>query len=593
MKGLLTLCMILFLGTLCAESSPTLRALWARGVSENGGGSEICSVAADPAGNVYAVGDVGGSYSTVIDGVTLTPSENSMALILKYDSKGKLLWARLTKEKGPGGTRYLSVAVDAKGNAYAVGYVGPGEHQYGDAVSLKGMLGQNPLIVKYDPQGRAVWARGLAEDSVSAWDYEEGGGPSSRYSGAAVDREGGIYAVGNIDGGKILFSSTAPQFRNAIDSSTKHGAVIVKYDSSGMALWASGFAGEGTYGEFRAVQADDRGGAYAVGYARTESAVSFGDGVLLPKPRGGTDYGVLVKYDSKGNTLWAKCPEETPESSDYMRLAIDEKGSVYVLGSFEGAGSCDLGNGVMIGGPLKKRNMLLAKYDAKGMPQWGRGLVGGSGTFNLYSNSLVASEGKILVSGEFDDAMDPTPDFGQGVKVPKQESIYFSDVLLVYDSSGNVLDLMLPGYVGFEDMKLAKKGVVVVGGKCFGEGVDFGNRVTIDKYKGNLRNGALFVGEFAIGDAIGSGGPSGATLGAKRALQKSATCIDSRVRVRSSPDLRGDTLGYLEKGDELELLERDLESMKIGTVNEYWYRIKRLSDGLTGWSFGQYLKLGD
>jgi hypothetical protein len=210
-KSLLTLCLILYLGTLCAESSRALRALWARSVSENGGG-----------------------FPTVIDGVTLTPSQDSIGLILKYDTKG---------------------------NAYAVGYVGPGEHLYGDTVSLKGMLGQNPVIVKYDPLGRAVWARGLAEDSVSSWDYDEGGGPSSKYSGVAVDREGGIYAVGDIDGGKILFSDTAPQFHNAIDSSSKHGAVIVKYDSSGKALWASGFAGEGTHGKFRAVQADDRGGA--------------------------------------------------------------------------------------------------------------------------------------------------------------------------------------------------------------------------------------------------------------------------------------------------------------------------------------------
>jgi alpha-tubulin suppressor-like RCC1 family protein len=68
-------------------------------------------------------------------------------------------------------------------------------------------------------------------------------------------------------------------------------------------------------------------------------------------------------------------------------------------------------------------------------------------------------------------------------------------------------------------------------------------------------------------------------------------CIDSRVRVRSEAGLWAATLGYLENGDPVEILEKSPMKMWVESVEDYWYRIRRLTDGLTGWSFGKYLKM--
>jgi hypothetical protein len=70
-----------------------------------------------------------------------------------------------------------------------------------------------------------------------------------------------------------------------------------------------------------------------------------------------------------------------------------------------------------------------------------------------------------------------------------------------------------------------------------------------------------------------------------------ATSTESRVRVRGAANLQGETLGYLEKGDRVEVLEQSGQKKRIGEMEDYWYRVRRLSDGLTGWAYGYFLKL--
>jgi hypothetical protein len=70
-----------------------------------------------------------------------------------------------------------------------------------------------------------------------------------------------------------------------------------------------------------------------------------------------------------------------------------------------------------------------------------------------------------------------------------------------------------------------------------------------------------------------------------------ATCIDTRVRVRIAPNLKAETVGYLGKGETMGVLEKSAEAMAVEDMTNYWYRVRRLSDGLEGWSFGQYLKI--
>ena len=49
-------------------------------------------------------------------------------------------------------------------------------------------------------------------------------------------------------------------------------------------------------------------------------------------------------------------------------------------------------------------------------------------------------------------------------------------------------------------------------------------------------------------------------------------------------------MGHLDSGDRVEILERSAENMRIANMNAFWYRMRRLSDDVTGWSYGYFMK---
>jgi hypothetical protein len=70
-------------------------------------------------------------------------------------------------------------------------------------------------------------------------------------------------------------------------------------------------------------------------------------------------------------------------------------------------------------------------------------------------------------------------------------------------------------------------------------------------------------------------------------------CSESRVRVREYPHLQAQTFGHLEPGDEVEVLDRSGVKMRIGDRTDRRYKVRRKSDGITGWAYGAYLKLAE
>jgi hypothetical protein len=115
--------------------------------------------------------------------------------------------------------------------------------------------------------------------------------------------------------------------------------------------------------------------------------------------------------------------------------------------------------------------------------------------------------------------------------------------------------------------------------------VDQGGNVFFLQHKESGHHFYMIPNTWSPGKQISSSSsqPSGAP--------QLAVSTESRVRVRSAGNLQGDTLGYLEKGERVEVLEQSKEKMKIDTMNEYWFRIRRQPDGLSGWAYGGFLKL--
>ena len=65
---------------------------------------------------------------------------------------------------------------------------------------------------------------------------------------------------------------------------------------------------------------------------------------------------------------------------------------------------------------------------------------------------------------------------------------------------------------------------------------------------------------------------------------------DGRVRVRTYPTLEAEIVGHLDRGDRVEVLERSGQRVSIGSMNDFWYLVRR-EDGLSGWSYGHFIDL--
>ncbi len=80
--------------------------------------------------------------------------------------------------------------------------------------------------------------------------------------------------------------------------------------------------------------------------------------------------------------------------------------------------------------------------------------------------------------------------------------------------------------------------------------------------------------------------------GRERWYREHAYIADSNVRVRSKPDLTGEKLGSVQRGDIVQVLDKSAEPMQIEKENAYWYKIKTTGD-MEGWVYGAYVYLGD
>lgn len=67
---------------------------------------------------------------------------------------------------------------------------------------------------------------------------------------------------------------------------------------------------------------------------------------------------------------------------------------------------------------------------------------------------------------------------------------------------------------------------------------------------------------------------------------------DSRVRIRARPDLESDTIGYLSKGQVVDIIDVSDQQMIIGEMSAFWYKILT-SDYSAGWVYGYFIDIQD
>ncbi len=316
---------------------PDLGKTWLNTVVVNGSGAVTSgqAVAADAEGHFY----VGGHFKdSARFGTNVFTSRHSFdAYLAKYDWERNFIWV-ITIENAAAYacTVYRPEAV------FLTGYV-HGDTLFGNT-PFKCLGRGDSFLAKFDAAGRVLWVK------------QAGGPDGAQAMDVAVDAAGNSYVTGGF-GREAIFEEVK------LSSQKYRDLFVAKYDPHGKLLWVK--RDGGVFCQARGIAVDVTGSVYVTGVFK--KSAQFGVETLSSME--GNDM-FLVKYDSDGKFLWARCPGGAPERLG-LRLAVDGQANPHVVGLFKS--SLDFGpTKIRIVEPKHHTNLFLAKYDSEGAFHWVR-----------------------------------------------------------------------------------------------------------------------------------------------------------------------------------------------------------------------------
>jgi len=400
---------------------------WYKNISNSNSGGTAISGATNSSytltlsGNYYVV--VTNTIANNGDGGTKTAQTPSNVAAVNVETD-TAIWAK-SVSAGSDWSHFKATTVDSSGNIYAVGSVGSGSFTFGSGVSV---AGSGTVLVKYDSNGTALWAKTLSGNS------------GATFNAVALDSSGNIYVAGSQSGSSSYTYGSGV----SVAGNGTNNAVLVKYDSSGTALWARSVIANGNQSHnsrFDAVAVDPWGDVYTAGY---QSYDSYTYGTITIQ--GGADgnrgnNSVLVKYDSSGTVQWAQTVSYSAgdylPGSNFYALATDSSGNVYAAGSQVGTGIYTYGTNVSAqavnsydsGGAID--NVVLVKYYNNGTALWARTASGYNPQYSSCFNALaIDSTGSVYAAGR----QSGNVSFGSGVSLSDSVS---GAILVKYNTNGD------------------------------------------------------------------------------------------------------------------------------------------------------------
>jgi hypothetical protein len=425
---------------------------WSKAMGSTGD-DRLFAMAVDTSGNILTTGHYvgtvdfaggGGDSSSIHTSLAYLGNYSKDIFLAKYDSAGRHLWSKsFGTDFGVGADVEAgqALAVDASGNIYLAGKTANGINvryiNFGCANTDYQGSGLNAFVVKLNAQGQCQWARSIGDD------YDDVA------NGLAVDGSGNVYMTGyfqntaNFNGGNPW--STADAFtRTAVDQD----GYIVKYNSSGATQWVRRFGGTllgaSSQGTSMSIDRTDNG-VVLTGSFYSSATFEDIDGLKkLPMTSAGGRDGLVVKYSSTGQLLWA-IPVGTAGADSMTASAVDGSGNVWVTGLLNGqlyaakylgsnrqlawpakyfaSGSVSSGNSISLdtsgtatiggyvnatvdfgGGPLtpQQADTFAVQYNASGAYVTGSGKLYGGGGYQ-FGMVAVTGSGERVLAGHFPD----------------------------------------------------------------------------------------------------------------------------------------------------------------------------------------------
>lgn len=347
-------------------------------------------LSADPAGNIYIVGEFNGELDFGMG--VLTSAGETDIFVAKFDSNGGLAWG---KRFGDGAVQRPESVVVTPGGGVVVSGSFEGTLDFGGA-PLISAGNKDAFVACLDLSGNHIWSKEFGDDNfdqiasnaaigddnsllvtgafsgtidlandlvtnaaidafILRLDITSGDVLWGNQFGSSAGQEGGSF-VGLFPTGEILlvgvFDKTLNIIGDPISPVGYADIFALKLTASGNPIWVKGFGSNLNDLPFDVdLSADSK---IVIGGMFGES-INFGGG---PLAAAGKDDLFLAELDSNGNHLWSRRSGGETDSGSLWGLALGTPGVVFTTGFFEG--TIDLG-----GAPLKSTGdgaIFLAKY---------------------------------------------------------------------------------------------------------------------------------------------------------------------------------------------------------------------------------------
>jgi hypothetical protein len=241
---------------------------------------------------------------------------------------------------------------------------------------------------------------------------------TSQSRGIKTDSAGNIYVCGYISlTGKVyvqnILGNANTQSTVTLESSSLLSmAYLIKYDSSGIAQWATYFDGTGA-DQTLGIAFDSTNNIYITGQYTHTSVLRLQDvsgttqkasTILLPTAPSASAF--LVKYNTSGVAQWATCIDGTGSDIGYG-IAIDSTNNIYITGQYISTtlvtlknvnGTGQVNSSITL--PISSSSAcFLVKYSSSGIAQWATN-IRGSSTIVGYAIG-IDSTNSIYITGSY------------------------------------------------------------------------------------------------------------------------------------------------------------------------------------------------
>ena len=231
-------------------------------------------------------------------------SQGASGIIIKYNVDLEVEWAQ-TVGFGYNGN-ISSITSSEDGGIIVAGYFESSKINLENGIILSNNGSEDGMIIKYDADGNAEWAKGIGEDY------------SDEITAVASTSDKGYIIGGYFPGGSIDLGNGVIINKNFDNDG------IIKYDVDGNVQWANVEGKE----VMLSINETSDGGYIAGGYFGSDSNHNE---LGYFQSKGGTD-GIIIKYDYKGKEEWVR--SIGGEEDDKINSIVELGNKQYVAGGF-------------------------------------------------------------------------------------------------------------------------------------------------------------------------------------------------------------------------------------------------------------------